>query len=113
MRRTVRRSAMKKAWMLAVALAAFASTGSAQRSWRGDDRHGARGEDRYGANDRDRYGRRESGARDFIGTWRLENRRGDERRGWGSADRFRPGQASMLPEWIQIERDRRELRVEN
>lgn len=55
---------------------------------------------------------------DFTGVWRLDGRRGDANGGWndgrrGRNDNFRHGTAAYLPDVFQIERARRELRVEN
>jgi hypothetical protein len=96
---------MKKSLILGVALSIAALTGF---GWAGvtqaQERHG-NGDHGWHNDDSNRgYG---VSARDFIGNWRLDERHNHGRNG-GLASSF-----NQLPQMIRIERDRRDLRVEN
>jgi hypothetical protein len=100
---------MRKSTILGVALGLAALTGlgsagaaSAQGSHRGGNREWREDWNRGHGN----------GARAFTGTWRLDERRNRHDRDgrWGSDFASR---ITQLPSVIRIERERRELRVEN
>jgi len=96
---------MKKSLILGVALSIAALTGFGRAGvTQAQERHG-NGDHGWHNDDSNRgYG---VSARDFIGNWRLDERHNHGRNG-GLASSF-----NQLPQMIRIERDRRDLRVEN
>src|SRR5262245_53351389 len=94
---------MKKSVIIAVALgiAALPGLGSAVQA---QERYGS---DNHGWHNQGWTPDNGASARDFIGTWRL-----DDRHGRGGNVGLRAG-LNQLPRVIRVERDRRDLRVEN
>ena len=96
---------MKKSLILGVALGIAALTGLSQASV-------AQAQERYGNDNsgwrNDDWNRGHgNNARDFIGTWHLDDRSGH------GGNRGLRSSFNQLPRMIRIERERRDLRVEN